>query len=375
VPEERFRKAFLLVLVVAISALFTVVIRDFLLTIFLAAIFAGLVRPLYLQFVDAFRGNRPLASALTVIVLLVLVMAPLLIVLGVVTNEAMRMSVGIRPGIEEVVARPSTLWQYLDRIPFIDRIEPYRAQIINKGSEAIAALGNFLVTSLSNTTRGTLSFLFQFFIFLYTLFFLLMDGPDMLRAALNYLPLRDSEKQQMLDRFVSVTRATLKGTLVIGVIQGTLSGFAFWIAGIQGAVFWGTVMMVLSILPVVGGALVWVPACIILAATGQWMKAVMLAAFCALVVGSVDNLLRPRLVGRDTRMHDLLILFSTLGGIIAFGPIGFIVGPIVAALFVTSWEIFGVAYRDVLPASTLMITPDTGRLPEQKVELETGPAA
>jgi predicted PurR-regulated permease PerM len=375
VPEERFRKAFLLVLVVAISALFTVVIRDFLLTIFLAAIFAGLVRPLYLQFVDAFRGNRPLASALTVIVLLVLVMAPLLIVLGVVTNEAMRMSEGIRPGIEEVVARPSTLWQYLDRIPFIDRIEPYRAQIINKGSEAIAALGNFLVTSLSNTTRGTLSFLFQFFIFLYTLFFLLMDGPDMLRAALNYLPLRDSEKQQMLDRFVSVTRATLKGTLVIGVIQGTLSGFAFWIAGIQGAVFWGTVMMVLSILPVVGGALVWVPACIILAATGQWMKAVMLAAFCALVVGSVDNLLRPRLVGRDTRMHDLLILFSTLGGIIAFGPIGFIVGPIVAALFVTSWEIFGVAYRDVLPASTLMITPDTDRLPEQKVELETGPAA
>jgi predicted PurR-regulated permease PerM len=375
VPEERFRKAFLLVLVVAISALFTVVIRDFLLTIFLAAIFAGLVRPLYLQFVDSFRGNRPLASALTVIVLVVLVVAPLLIVLGVVTNEAMRISVGIRPGIEQVVAQPSTLWQYLDRIPFIDRIEPYRAQIIDKASEAIAALGNFLVTSLSNTTRGTLSFLFQFFIFLYTLFFLLIDGPDMLRSALNYLPLRDSEKEQMLDRFVSVTRATLKGTLVIGVIQGTLSGFAFWIAGIQGAVFWGTVMIVLSILPVVGGALVWVPACIILAVTGQWMKALMLAAFCALVVGSIDNLLRPRLIGRDTRMHDLLILFSTLGGIIAFGPIGFIVGPIVAALFVTSWEIFGVAYRDVLPATNLLIAADPDRLPEEKVELETGPAA
>jgi predicted PurR-regulated permease PerM len=148
---------------------------------------------------------------------------------------------------------------------------------------------------------------------------------------------------------------------VIGVIQGTLSGLAFWVAGIPQALFWTVVMVVLSILPVIGGALVWVPACIILLASGQVLKGLLLAAFCGLIVGSVDNVLRPRLVGRDTKMHDLMILFSTLGGILAFGPIGFIIGPILAGLFVTSWELFGVAYRDVLRESPV---PDVAEPPD-----------
>jgi predicted PurR-regulated permease PerM len=161
----------------------------------------------------------------------------------------------------------------------------------------------------------------------------------------------------MIDRFMSVTRATLKGTVIIGLIQGALAGIAFRIVGIPDAVFWAVVMMVLSILPAVGGALVWVPASIILIGTGSILKGLLLAAFCALIVGSVDNVLRPRLVGRDTKMHDLMILFSTLGGILLFGPIGFIIGPILAGLFVTSWEIFAVAYRDVLKdASPRIIT-------------------
>jgi predicted PurR-regulated permease PerM len=152
----------------------------------------------------------------------------------------------------------------------------------------------------------------------------------------------------MLDKFTSVTRATLKGTMLIGVIQGTLAGVAFWVVGIEGAIFWTTVMIVLSIIPAVGAALVWVPAAILLLAQGAVWRAVGLALFCGLVVGSVDNVLRPRLVGRDTKMHDLLILFSTLGGLVLFGVSGFIVGPILAALFVTVWEMFGAAFRDVL---------------------------
>jgi predicted PurR-regulated permease PerM len=145
-----------------------------------------------------------------------------------------------------------------------------------------------------------------------------------------------------------VTRATIKGTIVIGIVQGTMSGIAFWVVGIPDVAFWTVVMIVLSILPLIGAALVWVPAAFILAASGQVMQAVLLVLFCALIVGSVDNVVRPRLVGRDTRMHDLVILFSALGGLIAFGPVGFILGPVLAGLFVTSWEIFAVAYRDVI---------------------------
>lgn len=122
----------------------------------------------------------------------------------------------------------------------------------------------------------------------------------------------------------------------------------FWAVGIDGAIFWGTVMTLLSIIPGIGGALVWLPATIILMMTGAVGRGVALALFCALVVGSVDNLLRPWLVGHDTKMHELLIFFSTLGGLMFFGAMGFILGPILAALFVTAWEMFGTTFRSAL---------------------------
>ena len=200
-------------------------------------------------------------------------------------------------------------------------------------------------------------------VLLYTMFFFLTDGPALVRTVLAYLPLTESDKQRMLEKFVSVTRATLKGTVLIGAAQGALGGLAFWAVGIDGAIFWGTVMTVLSIIPGIGGALVWVPAAIILLAMGEVWQGITLAAFCALVVGSVDNLLRPVLVGRDTQMHELLIFFSALGGLVLFGAMGFILGPILAALFLTAWEMFGTAFRGELagPAPAAAAGPD--RLP------------
>jgi predicted PurR-regulated permease PerM len=162
----------------------------------------------------------------------------------------------------------------------------------------------------------------------------------------------------MVEKFISVTRATLKGTILIGAAQGLLGGLAFWAVGIDGPIFWGTVMTVLSIIPGVGGALVLVPAAIVLGATGEVGRAIGLALFCALVVGSVDNLLRPRLVGKDTKMHELLIFFSTLGGLMFFGATGFILGPILAALFVTAWEMFGIAFHSALAEPDSRPTPD-----------------
>jgi predicted PurR-regulated permease PerM len=181
------------------------------------------------------------------------------------------------------------------------------------------------------------------------MFFFLMDGDKLLDKILYYLPMQDRDEQRMLDRFTSVTRATLKGTAAIGMLQGSLVGIAFWVVGIPSAVFWGTIMAVLSIIPGIGTALVWGPAVIILAAGGNHLKAGGLFLFCAVVVGSIDNLLRPILVGKDTQMHELMIFFGTLGGIFMFGIMGMIIGPIVAALFITIWEIYAVAFKDVLP--------------------------
>jgi hypothetical protein len=167
-----------------------------------------------------------------------------------------------------------------------------------------------------------------------------------------YLPLSSKDEVRLMAKFSSVTRATLKGTLVIGVIQGGMAGIGLAVAGVGGAVFWGTIMVVLSIIPGIGTALVWVPAAIYLLAVGKVLAAVLLIVYCALIVGSVDNLLRPRLVGRDTRMPDLMILLGTIGGILLFGIVGFILGPVIAALFITVWEIYGSAFDYALVESS-----------------------
>jgi predicted PurR-regulated permease PerM len=347
--EDQFRKAFLLLLVIAITAAFVTMIRMFLLTIFLAAIFAGVTRPLYLQLLAVCGNRRLLASATTILLLLIVVIVPLILLAGAVTNEALQVAQNGRAWIEARLDEPLYFDNVLRRIPYFEMIEPYRDLIVTRGAELVGSLGTLLANALSAATRGTVLFVFHAVILLYAMFFFLMDGPRMLQSATAYLPLAAADKERMLERFISVTRATLKGTVLIGVAQGGLSGLAFWAAGIDGAIFWTTLMIVLSVVPGVGAALVWVPAVIILVAQGEVWKGAALTLFCALVVGTVDNVMRPRLVGRDTKMHDLLILFSTLGGLVVFGATGFIVGPILAALFVTVWEMFGIAFREQLP--------------------------
>jgi predicted PurR-regulated permease PerM len=280
--------------------------------------------------------------------LLVLVIAPLLAVLGAGANEALRVTETIRPRLQQLVDQPGELDSRLRALPGYDRIAPYRTQILTNVGELVGGTSAFLFSALSATTRATAVFIFHFAILLYTMFFFLTGGPALLDSVLACLPLTDADKQRMLGKFVSVTRATLKGTILIGAAQGLLGGVAFWAVGIEGAIFWGTVMTVLSIIPGVGGALVWLPASIILMTTGEVWQGIGLALFCALVVGSVDNVLRPRLVGQDTKMHELLIFFSTVGGLLFFGAMGFILGPILAALFVTAWEMFGTTFRSAL---------------------------
>jgi predicted PurR-regulated permease PerM len=346
--ETRFRQIFLLLLVTAISAAFVAMIRAFLLTILLAAIFAGLTRPVYQRVLVWAGGRKALAAIATLGLVLVLVIAPLLAVLGAGANEALRVTETIGPRLHQLADQPGEFDSRLRVIPGYDRVEPYRAQILTHAGELVGSTSAFLFSVLSATTRATAVFIFQFFVLLYTMFFFLTEGPELLQGVLAYLPLRDADKQRMVGTFVSVTRATLKGTTLIGAAQGVLGGLAFWVAGIDGAIFWGTVMTVMSIIPGVGSAIVWVPAAIILAATGEVWRAISLALFCALIVGSVDNVLRPRFVGQDTKMHELLIFFSTLGGLMLFGAMGFILGPILAALFVTVWELFGTAFATAL---------------------------
>ncbi len=353
--QQRFGRIFLLLLVVAISLLFLTMIRRFAMDLLLAAIFSGLSYPLYRRLVTLFRGREAAASLGTIAIVLLVVIVPLSGLLGIVTAQALQVSQSVAPWVERHIQQPDEFDRLLTRLPFWETIQPYQDQIVAKVGQFAGYVGTFLLNSVAAATRGTAAFFLDLFIILYAMFFFLKDGKVLLKKILYYTPLGPTEENRMVERFTSVARATIKGTFVIAIVQGTLGGLAFWVAGIPGWAFWGTIMAVLSIIPGVGTALVWIPGCIYLAATGHLITAIVLAAWCIAVVGTADNVLRPILVGRDTKMPDLLVLVSTLGGLFLFGAVGIIIGPIVAALFVTVWDIYGEAFSEFLPA-----VPDTG---------------
>jgi len=351
--KAAIHKRTLLLLVLLISALFLAMIHQFLMAIFLAGIFSALTMPIHRRFSIWFGGRRRLAAVACLMLIVFVILIPLTGLLGIVTAQAIKVGETAKPWVEQRIAEPGSLAKLVQSIPFIEKIDPYRRQIIAKSGELVGNVSSFLINRLSSITLGTVNFLFMLFVMVYAMYFFLLDGDALIHKMLYYLPLEDYDERRMLDKFTSVTRATLKGTAVIGVIQGVSAGAAFAVVGIPSAVFWGAIMTVLSIIPSIGSAIVWAPAAIILAVTGHMAKAIGLALFCALVVGSMDNLLRPILVGKDTQMHELMIFLATLGGIFMFGVLGIIIGPIIGALFVTVWDIYGTAFKDVLPSVNL----------------------
>src|SRR5215475_9877194 len=333
VSGASLRTAFVLLLVVAVSALFLAVAWPFL-------------EPLLLG---------------TLLVLFILVLVPVSAFLGIVVQQALSVSDQAIPWLRQHVGAASrfNLHDWLVKgFPALADYVPSQEQLLQQAGTAAKSAGTFLVTVLSRMTATTAAFILNLFIMLYAMFFFFKDGQRILERIFYYLPLSDEDETRMLARFTSITRATVKGTVVIGIIQGALAGIAFWMAGIQGAAFWGTIMTILSIVPGIGAALVWVPAVIILFINGQYVAATLLLAWCAAVVGTIDNFLRPALVGRDAKMPDLLILIGTLGGLFLFGPIGFIVGPIVCGLFLTVWDIYGATFKGVLPPVKSFQTSD-----------------
>ena len=347
--QDTINKSVLVLMVVAISALFFSMISQFLMAIFLAGLFSALARPVYRRLNVMYNGHKHLASVTTLLLMIFVVLIPLMFLIAIIVAQAIDVGQSITPWIKQTLEQPDKLSQYLQHLPFYEELKPYREIILEKAGKLVGTLSKWVVGGLSQATLGTANFLFMSFVFLYTMYFFQMDGDKLIRRILYYLPLNSEDENLMLDKFTSVTRATLKGTLLIGVLQGGLAGGAFAIAGIDNAVFWGTVMAVLSIIPSVGSALVWIPASIFLIMQGSVGAGVGLLLFCGVVVGSLDNVLRPILVGKDTKMHELMIFFGTLGGIMMFGIAGIFIGPLIASLFVTIWELYAIAFSDYLP--------------------------
>lgn len=358
---DRLRRVILVVVALGITLLFLGMISEFLIALLLAALAAGILLPLNKRLVRRLKGRRTLASGVSVALLLVLGIGPIVVFAIIVVMQAVEIAQAVGPWARERLGQATTFNQLAERFPELEAIRPYRDQIFAKLSELGSHVGALAVGAVAVAARETLSFFLLLFVMLYATFFFLIDGRETLRKILYYLPLPPEDEERLVARFVSVARATVKGTGVVGIAQGALGGLGFWVAGIEGAALWATVMAVLSILPGVGTAIVWVPAVVYLFAVGKTLAATLLAAWCILVVGTIDNFLRPWLVGKDTKMSDLLVLLSTLGGLTMFGAVGVVIGPIVAALFVTVWEIYGEVYRDVLPEPAPLSMPRVSR--------------
>ena len=363
--STRLQRWFLLLLALLITIGFYRVIEPFIISVLMAAIFAGMTHPFYLWLVKKTKGREVTSAVLTVLAIVILLIGPAIFFVGLLANQALNVSESVGPWIQAQAGNPGAIelrfGSWARNLPMVGDLIPAREVVLGKMGETAGLIGGFLVSGLASATRGTVNFIFQLCIMLYANYFFLRSGKETLARIMYMVPLESEQENRLVFRFVSVTRATMKGTLVIGVIQGTLAGLAFAVVGIDGAIFWGTIMAVLSIIPAIGAAIVWIPAVIYLLVTGNVLAGILLLIWCGIVVGSSDNILRPILVGKDTKMPDLLVLLSTLGGIGVYGALGVIIGPIIAALFLTVWELYSETFRDVLPEVK-------GILPEEAVE-------
>lgn len=336
--DENLQRAFFLLLLIAVTGAFFWLIRGFLQPIFWAIALAIVFYPAHVFITRKLSSRSGLAAAISVLAVLIVFVLPVIAIVAAVTAEAGEVYQTLRSGDFSLAEMYNNVATRVPQISaFIESLGIDVEGISSQLSSSAVTVSQFIATSALAIGQDTLRIAIFFFIMLYLLFFCLKDGHDILESTIHALPFGDERERHLLERFAEVSRATIKGTLVIGVIQGAIGGITFAILGIQAPVLWGVVMALLSIIPAVGPAFVWLPASLILMFDGRFGAGVALFVVGAVIISLVDNLLRPILVGRDTKMPDYLILLSTLGGLTAFGLAGVVIGPIIAAFLLSVW--------------------------------------
>jgi len=338
----------LLWLVVGMSAAFAMILLPFLGATLWALFIAIVFYPLHLRILKQTGGRHTAAALLTLMLILLIVILPVILVTMSIIKEVASLVQHLRSGsfdpgqyVQQVLqALPAWARSLLDRYGIFD-LAGLQTQI----TALLTSSSQLITTRVLGLGQLTLDFVIALFVMLYLLFFLLRDSEKLSIRVAQAVPLEEWHTERLMGQFVTVVRATVKGNIVIAVLQGTLGAVAFAVLGMPGVLLWGTLMALLSLLPAVGAALVWVPVAIWLLATGQILQGIGLTLWGVLVIGLVDNLLRPILVGKDTRMPDYLVLLATLGGISVFGINGLVVGPLIAAMFLVAWNLFTTVRR------------------------------
>ena len=309
-----------------------------------ATLLAIIFAPVYRRFLEGLPEWRNLAALSTVIVVVVLVLIPVGIVIASLVDQGGELYQRIQAGeinlahpLQQLkAALPDWAASISDRLAGIDL-----SALKERLSGLVVPAGQQLAGHAINIGQLTLEFVASLLVMLYLLFFFLRDGDELSQRIRGALPLRAGQTAEILDAFILAVRGTIKGIILVALIQGALGGLIFWLLGLTAPLLAGAIMALLSLLPVLGSALVWVPAGLYLLVSGAVTKGLILLAFGTFVIGLADNFLRPVLVGQSIRMPSYVVLLATLGGLATFGANGFVIGPLVAAMFLTAWSIYG----------------------------------
>jgi predicted PurR-regulated permease PerM len=341
-------KAFLL-LIVAVSLAFAWILLPFFGAVLWGTVIATLFVPLQRRLLASTGQRKNLAAFLTVMIIIAIVILPMTLIAASLTQEALGVYGKVQSGEMDPVrffkqvhdASPAWASALLDRFG----LESLGAAQ-EKLSAGLMAGSQYIATQALSIGQSTFDFIANLFVMLYLLFFLLRDEEALSRRIRDAIPLQAKHRQAFLLKFSIVIRATVKGDMLVALLQGTLGGLIFWFLGISAPLLWAVVMAFFSLAPAIGAGLIWIPVAVYLLATGAIWQGVVLIIFGALIIGLVDNLLRPILVGKDTKMPDYVVLVSTVGGLATFGLNGLVIGPVIAATFIAAWDIFS-ASREI----------------------------
>ncbi len=345
---KNYNTYFFILILIIVSGLVALLFAPFISAILTAGILTATFYRPYRFLLKNTNNNEVLSSIATCLIVLFVIIIPIGIVVGLVVNETTHLYQQVKDNGDTYSEIVSNSLENFDEASLVYSFDLDRLLEKNQIIKSIQEASRNILVIIQKTTQNIVGIILWIFVMFFSLYYFLIEGKSVIKKVMYLSPLKDEYEEDLSRRFASMVRATLKGTIIVGSIQGVLGGMMFAIAGIPSFVIWGVIMIILSIIPAIGSALIWIPAGLIMLFMGNIWQGVFILVFGSVVISFIDNILRPKLVGNDTAMHPLLVFFATLGGLIIFGILGFIIGPVIMALFLALWEIYGKEFKGQL---------------------------
>lgn len=339
---------FIILMFVSVATFF--IFQPFLVAILVASVLAVVFRPIYDFFLARFGKRKGVSALSTSFIAMLFILIPFSIIFALVVNE-------ITIVYQDIALEGNFHAKYV--VPVVEYIESNKllnilgiSELINKEviSNSISQIGQFSLNFVQAVYQSLAHFVFMTFVMFFSLYYFFVNGKEVVAKIMMLSPLKDAHEKLLVEKFVSISRATIKGTIVVAFIQGLIGGLTFAVTGIPSAMIWAVIMMFLSLIPMFGSSIIWFPVGVTMLLLGNVWQGLFILVVGLLIISLIDNFLRPELVGKDTQIHPLIVFFATLGGISLFGFLGFIIGPIIVALFLSLWEIYGIEFKKQLNA-------------------------